>query len=48
MNALEVGAGPFWVRFGHADHAARAAGLPSIADSNGARDSFGVGDHFRR
>jgi hypothetical protein len=37
-----------WVRFGRADHAARAAGLPSIADSNGAPNSFGVGDHFPR
>jgi hypothetical protein len=34
---------PLWVRFGRADHAASAAGLPSIADSNGARNSFGVG-----
>ena len=35
--------GPVRVRFGCADHAASAAGLPSIADSNGARNSFGVG-----
>ena len=32
MNALEVGAGPFWVRGSRAERIPRTAGSPQLAD----------------